>query len=146
MNKSYEKLMEIKNSCRFDYFVMAINHYLDIGHRNALKITEKEIKAVKGNDIMSKDFCEWLLETAKKIADSVNSAIEVVQFCEAEDIFDTRYYANKLSRGDLEEMVQSRIRYDLETMNIGNPDMPVLYDCDRENFELLGWELKEEEE
>ena len=138
MNKSYEKLMEIKNSCRFDYFVMAVSHYLDIGHRNALRITESEIKSVEGNDMMSKDFCEWLMETAKKIADSVDSAVEVVQFCMVEDIFDTRYYAGKLSRGELEKMVQYQLNYEIDGCT-NLEDVAGRWDCDVEDLELLGY-------
>ena len=143
MSNSYKKLMEIKNSCRFDYFVMAVSHYLDIGHRNAQRITEAEIKAAKGNDIMSKEFVGWLMETAKKIADSVDTAVEVVQFCMAEDVFDIRYYANKMPGEDLERMVKYQLDFEFN----GCPnmeDVAARWDYDVADFELLGYEIPEE--
>lgn len=139
---SYKKLTEIKNSCRFDYFVMAVSHYFDIGHRNAQRITEAEIKAAEGNAMMSKEFVEWLMETAKKIADSVDSAVEVVQFCMIEDIFDTRFYAGKLSRGDLEEMVRERLANE-DDYNVAT--LCDLYNCDEEQLELVGITVNDEE-
>lgn len=143
MSNSYKKLMEIKDSCRFDYFAMAVGHYLDIGQRNALRITEAEIKAAEGNAIMSKEFVEWLMETAKKIADSVDTAVEVVQFCMAEDVFDIRYYANKMPRENLERMVKYQLDFEFN----GCPSMESVaarWDCDVEDFELLGYEIPEE--
>ena len=145
---SYKKLLEIKNDCRFDHFVLALGYFFDIGYQGAKNITDKHIDSAKGNGIMTRDFVQWLMREAKEIADSVTSAIDVVQFCEAEDIFDIRYYANKIPYSELEDMVKERLcceDYDTtkedELQKLCN-----LYDCDPENFEMLGFSIPEEEE
>ena len=143
MNDSYVKLIEIKNSCRFDHFVMAVSHYLDIGHRNAKEITQEDIDSVEENGLMTKEFCQFLMRTAKIIADSVDSAVEVIQFCTVEDIFETRFYAGKLSRGELEDMVKARLANEDDD---DTSTLCELYDCDEEDLEMLGMGIPEVED
>ena len=73
------------------------------------------------------------------------SPIDLVQFCMAEDIYDTRYYANKISRFRLEEMIEQRLSYDGYDFSKVNDveEACEKYDCDAEDFEFLGYEITE---
>ena len=142
---SYEKLKEIKNQYRLDHFVMACAHFFDIGYRNALEITDEEIENAQENGLMTKEFVQFLMRTARELAQVSESAIDVVQFCAAEDIFDTRYYVNKLSRNTLEEMIEASLchdEYDFSKVK-DIEEACEKYNCDAEDFETLGYELTE---
>ena len=145
---SYTKILEIKNSCRLDYFVMACSYYFDIGYSGAKEITERAIQKAEGNGLMTKECVQWIMKTAKRIAEISEGPIDLVQFCMAEDIFETQYYAGKLSRGRLEEIIQARMSQ--ENSCITEPDgcqnLCDLYECDEGDWELLGYTLPDDEE
>ena len=143
---SYEKLLEIKNKYRYDYFIMALSHFFDLGYQVAKQMPEEEIENAEANGLMTKDCVQWIMRTAKEIANCVDSAVEVVQFCNAEDIYDVRYYANKLPRWRMEEMLQSRISQENNdtTKEEELEELTFLYDCDAEDFELLGFDIPED--
>ena len=141
---SYEKILEIKRKTREDYFVMACSYFFDIGYQAAKKITDEEIINVKGNGIMTKDFCEWLMKTAREIANVCESGIDLVQFCMAEDIYDIASYANKVPRYKLENMVTTLIDedvYDSERkMSVDEvKSFCSTLDCEAEELEMLGY-------
>lgn len=148
MNDTYKKLLELKNSTRTDYFVMAIAYFFDIGYTRAKNITDDDILKVEGNGIMTKDCCEWLMKMTRQIADMTENAIDVVQFCMAEDIFDVRTFADKLSRSDMEEMLETRISN--ETMYPTDTNAADYYEfrygCPIEDFALLGYAIPEYED
>ena len=143
---SYEKIKKIKNRYRYDYFAMACSHFFDIGYRNALAITEEEIENAEGNDLMTKEFVQWLMKTAKEIAEASETAVDLVQFCIAEDIYDIQYYANKIPRWKLKEMIQQRIMYDEYDFSKKEDveEACEKYDCDAEDFESLGYTVTED--
>ncbi len=149
MHETYEKLLQIKRNSRYDYFAMAVAYFFDIGYAQAKKISDEDIKNVKGNSFMTKEFNEWLMTTARQIADATESAIELVQFCMAEDMFELRYFAGKLGRGELEDMIKTRITYE-DRYPTGNkyPTNPAAadyfeghYGCDIEDFRYLGYDI-----
>lgn len=145
---TYEKLLELKKSTRYDYFALACGYFFDIGYNAAKEITDEEIKNVEGNGIMTKDFCEWMMETARTIANTIDSAVELVQFCMAEDIYDIRNYANKLPRYKLEEMIKYRLNSEEIPIDV-SPIKKIeflcnVYDCDEEDLELLGIDIPDE--
>ncbi len=146
MYETYNKLLEIKKSCRFDHFVMALSYFFDIGYAQAKGITDKDIKNVEGNGILSKSFNEWLMTTARQIAEATDSAVAVVQFCMAEDVFDTKMFAGKLGRDDMEQMLDSRISYEKKSPEEDATEFfETYYGCDMENFRMLGYKILEEE-
>ncbi len=146
MSKAYEELLKISNECRLDYFVMAISYLFDIGYIQASGITDKQIEDAEPNGLMKKDFVEWLMKTARRITEVTECSADVIQFCMAEDVFDTKYFAGKPGRGDLEEMIRNRIEY--EPKNISDEEdaeyFEERYGCDIEDFELLGYKVKHE--
>ena len=145
---SYKKILEIKNSCRLDYFVVACSYFFDIGYNEAKELTEEDIDNAEGNGIMTKDFVQWIMKTAKQIADVSEGPIDLVQFCAAEDIFETQYYAGKLSRGRLEEMVQARMVQEkcVTTDEDDLQNLCDLYEAEPDDFELLGYDISLPEE
>ncbi len=144
MSKAYEELQKIRKECRLDYFVMVISYLFDIGYAKASGITDEQIKDAEPNGLMTKDFVEWLMKTARRITEVTESAVDVIQFCIAEDIFDTKYYAGKLGRSSLEEMLNNRIAYEDKTPFQDAEYFEEKYGCDIEDFELLGYKVKHE--
>ena len=86
---AYEKIKEIYDGTRLDIFVMATSHLLDIGWRTAEQITDEELEKVKGNGLMTADFCRELCRIARDIAKASNP-VEFIQFCRVEKLFDTK--------------------------------------------------------
>lgn len=87
----YKKLMEMINEHGLDRFVMAICHLMDIGWREANKITDEDIEAIKmpDNSIMTTEFVQELNSMAREIAKSCQPS-DIIKFCELEKPFDTR--------------------------------------------------------
>ena len=143
---SYEKIKEIYNQQRVDYFAMACSYYFQIGHSSAWDISEEDIAKAEENGLMTKEFVQNLMKTARDIAKASESSIDLVQFCMAEDIFDVRLYANKIPRYKLEEMIKSGIyndNYDFTKVK-DVEEACDKYECDAEDFESLGYEITEE--
>ena len=91
MNKeTYNELKALAND-RYYCFVMAVAHLFDIGYRQAVKITDKDIEAQEGNGLMTKEFVQDLVRTTRDIA-LIAQPIEVCQFCAIEEVFDTQLY------------------------------------------------------
>lgn len=145
---SYEQLLRIKNESRVDHFALALGYFFDIGYQAASEITDEDIANAEGNGIMKKDFVQWMMKTVRLFTEVTDSAIEVIQFCMVEDIFEIRWYANKLPRYQLEDMLQTRIAREKYSTNKEDDleELCDLYDCDSENFELLGFNIPEEED
>lgn len=138
---TYEKLLKIKNSTRYDYFSLVCSYFFDIGYKAAKNITDEEIKKVKANGIMTKDFCEWMMETAREIANTVDSAVELVQFCEVEDIFDVKAFANKLPRFRMQEMLENQITIFKFSRQAECEAQCEKFGCEMEELEMLGVSL-----
>ena len=116
----YSKLKEIYRRERLDVLSMAVAHLLDIGFRNAEKITDDDIAKLEGNGLMTQAFVQYLVRLSKEIAEACDNPVEMIQFCMAEEVFDIRYYANKPSWSDLEKVILDAIevehltKYDFE--------------------------------
>lgn len=142
---SYEKIKEIYRQQRLDYFVMACSYFFDIGYAQAKELTEDDIDKAEGNGLMTKEFVQFVMRTAKEIAEVSESPIDLVQFCMAEDVFDIRLYANKVPKFKLEQMVEQRLSYDeFDFSKVDDIEKACeKYDCDAEDFEMLGYEITE---
>ena len=72
-------------------FNMAVTHLFDIGFRAASKITDEDIDNLEGNWLMTRDFVQDLVKVTREIAQTC-SPVELIQFCQIEQIFDTRWF------------------------------------------------------
>ena len=93
----YEDIKKIYDKTRLDYFVMATAHLLDIGWKTAESITDEDIANTKGNGFMTDEFCQYLNELAREIAQTC-SPTEFIQFCQVEKIFSTKGYKTRKRR------------------------------------------------
>jgi glutamate racemase len=144
MNSTYEKLRKIKNTTRLDFFVMACTHFFNIGYEQAKEITDKDINAAQSNGLMTKEYVQELMRCTKTIANTIDNAVELVQFCQAEDIYDIQFFANKISHDRLEELICSYINNNFildeeETWK----NVCEKFDIEMEELEMLGYELPE---
>ena len=86
---AYEKIREIFDSTRLDVFVMASMHLMSIGWKVAEKVTDEEIARIKGNPMMTDEFCQELMRIAREIARACEP-VDFIKFCQVEKIFDIR--------------------------------------------------------
>lgn len=87
MMKSLEPLKEVYDRTRWDVFAMAVAHLLDIGFRQAKEITDKDIKCVEGNGLMTKEFAQYLVETTRDIALACEHPTSLLVFLDMEEMF-----------------------------------------------------------
>ena len=138
---SYQGMKKLYDKTRLDYFVMAVTHLMDIGWRNAEKITDEEIEKCEGNGLMTKDFVQWIQRTAREITQIADGPVELIQFCEAQDVFDVQNYADMTPRNRLEEMLLNAISY-LGNRGNGVEDIMEILEADEEEMERWGYELE----
>lgn len=102
----YAKLKEIYDKTRLDIFSMAATYICDIGYRNAINITDKEIDEMEGNGLMTKEFVQMLVKLSRDICNVIESPTELIQFCDAVGIYETTYFTDgeHLSRRTLEDI------------------------------------------
>ena len=87
MKKIYKKYQHV--------FPMAVAHILNIGFRNAEKITDDTIENCEGNGLMTKEFVEDILRATKEIVNECDNLTEIIQFCAVEEVFDTEFYGEE---------------------------------------------------
>ena len=88
----YDKMFDVyrKNPA---VFPIATAYLVDKGFTFVSQITDEDVEGLEGNGLMTKEFVQELVQLARKIvAASDNNAVEIIQFCAAEGIFDTEYY------------------------------------------------------
>lgn len=82
-------------------FAMAVAHLLDVGFRNVSGITDEQIENLEGNGLMTQQFVQDLVRVSREIAKECgNNVVEIVQFCAAENIFDTEYYSGRFENDE----------------------------------------------
>lgn len=147
MTENYKKLKEICKDMKADYKSMLFAYIFDIGFQNAKEFTSKDIESCEDRGVLTRDFQQWLIRLAKEICNAVDSPVTLVQYCMAEDIYETRFEADKLGRWKLEEMVKERMSWE-DVVNKKSVDyinyLTHRYDCDAEDLELLGIEIPDE--
>ena len=104
----YAKLNEVYEKTQTAIFVCGITYLIEKGMENVVQITDEQIAEVKGNGLMTDGFCQAIIKVAKKIAESVESSVEIIQFADAKGLFETEYYTNGevFRRSTLEEIVR----------------------------------------
>jgi hypothetical protein len=85
----YAKLNEIYDKTQTAVFVCGITYLIEKGMENVVQITDEQIAEVKGNGLMTDGFCQAIIKVAKKIAESVESSVEIIQFADAKGLFET---------------------------------------------------------
>lgn len=147
MDSNYVKVKQICSDIRRDYRAMVFAYIFDIGFQNAKEISDKNIDKCKDNGMLTKEFQQYLMRQARELTNACDSAVTLVQYCMAEDVYDIRNSANKLPRDILEEMVKTRISWE-DVVNKNNADyiqyLTSRYYCDAEDLELLGIEIPDE--
>lgn len=87
----YEKLNEIYkreiSAHLYHTFNLAIEYLLDIGFVKAFELTDEDINNLKGKGSRSQDFIQYIAKLSREIARSCNSSVEIIQFCQAENLF-----------------------------------------------------------
>jgi len=74
-------------------FPLAAAYLADKGFSLVKSLTDDDVASLKGNGMMTQEFIQDMVQTARDIVvASGNNAVEIIQFCAAEEIFDTRYY------------------------------------------------------
>lgn len=106
----YKDLKKLYNKTDKAIFGMAITHLLDIGFRRAAVITDEEISALKGNPMMTEDFVKQLVSLTREIAKTA-SPVEVIQFCQAVEMYDITYYVpnRRINYNRMEELATTAI-------------------------------------
>ena len=104
----YNNLKAIYDKTRLDVFSMAVAHLLDIGFRNAEKITDEDIEQMEGNGLMTQSFVRNLVKLSREIARACDgNPVELIQFCMTEEVFDIKWYASKPTYSDLVSYIQN---------------------------------------
>lgn len=91
----YTKLKKIYSNTRYDVFVMAVAYLVDVGYRTVISLQDEEIDELEGNGLMTADFVRDLVRKAREIAQALDTPTEIIQFCQAEEIFDVKYYVGE---------------------------------------------------
>lgn len=145
----YAEVKAIYNRTRLEIFAMAITHLMNIGFDNAREITDEEIEQVEGNGIMTKPFCQELCRLARDVANACEPS-ELIQLCQAEDVFDVTFSAGKINRKRLEILLLNALGgllcndYYGEEDNV--QDLMDYIGADEEEMEILGFNMDEEAE
>lgn len=143
----YKDLKKLYDGTRKDFFSMAIGYLLDKGYEYTSQITEEEIAELEGNSFMTQSFAQDLVRTAVDIAKASEGVHEIIQFCQAEGVYDVQFYANKLSRERLETLLHNAIGgmvcndYDGESL----ADLADYIGATEEEMEMLGMPIEEED-
>lgn len=140
----YDEIKKIYNRERLDIFVMAITHLMNIGWETAEQISDLQIAVTEGNGLMTKEFCQNLNRLTREIALCCQPH-ELVQLCEAEEIFDIQFKPNKVSRNKLESALVEAINQKLYHENISLEDVAEEFGLDLEDLEKLDYEINWEE-
>ena len=107
---AYKEMKEIYDRNRLDLFVMAVGHLLDIGFNNAKEITDDQIATIKDQGWATAGFLQKLVTISREITNACKSPVELIQFCSAEEVFDTEFYApNKISGIRMREIAEKAV-------------------------------------
>ena len=70
---------------------MAMTHLMDIGYREATQITDEDIAQIEGNAMMTQDFVQGIVRTARDIARN-STPLQLIQFNMVEKCVSTQGY------------------------------------------------------
>lgn len=88
----YENMLEIYKR-NPPMYAMSVSYLLDKGFTYVKQIKDEDIEGLEGNWLMTQEFVQDLVRTARDIANECgNNVTEVIQFCMAEQIYSTEFY------------------------------------------------------
>ena len=83
MNNELNKLYEEKSP----YFMMALAHLMDHGFNKVMAMTDEQIAAQKGNELMTDSFVQELNRLTRDIARASNgSPMQLISFCTEKEL------------------------------------------------------------
>lgn len=92
----YANLKKIYRETQGAIWSMSVAYLLDKGFTYVQQITDKQIETLKGNPLMTAEFEQAIVRTARDIANECgNDVIEIIQFCMIEECFDTEWYSEE---------------------------------------------------
>lgn len=104
MNKELNKLYEEKGP----YFMMALAHLLDHGFNKVMAMTDEQIAAQKGNELMTDEFVQELNRLARDIARASNgNPMQLINFCVERELVCNP----TIARPRLEELSSTALSY-----------------------------------
>lgn len=140
----YKDLKKLYDKTDMAIFGMAITHLLDIGFRRAAEITDEEISALKENPMMTEKFVKQLVTLTREIAKTA-SPVEVIQFCQAIEMYDITYYVpnRRINYNRMEELATTAISYldDEDMLREFCDDRGIeFYEEEKSYFGIYDWE------
>lgn len=85
----YKQLTELLFKTGRPMFSMAIGHLMYLGYQTVLEITDKDIEEVEGNAMMTKEFSQEIVSTARQIAKiTEEDPMLLFTFCQNINLFD----------------------------------------------------------
>ena len=89
----YANMTKIYENTNTVMYNMAVAYLLDKGFTFVSQITDEEIESLEGNGLMTKNFVQGIVRTAKEIEEECgDNVVELIQFCQKKRVFDTKYY------------------------------------------------------
>jgi hypothetical protein len=134
---SYEKINKIKKETQYVVFSMAVTYLLDKGYDFCKELTDEDINSLKANGMMTKEFVQELVRTARDIANAEDSPIEIVQFCALDDTFELTRYNERWARYDLVRILS----YLIDNGNVDLDELLNNFDMDEEEWGMLKDEI-----
>ncbi len=113
----YKDLKKIYDERSKHLFSMAISYIVDKGYDTIeqIEITEEQIKEIKGNDFMTADFVLELVKVSKEIVQAADNPTEIIEFCQAVDLYDRQSYCNDTNYDLLQSIAYNAITLLQET-------------------------------
>lgn len=142
-HKEFEKLKKLYKESNLTYFSMAVCHLLANGFNDTLEISDDEISKMKStSNGMSDEFVRWINKTARDIAIAADGQpANLIEFCQAIELFDIQHFCGKLNRHRLEEMVENQIFINKYSTRSECERQCEKLGCEMEELEMLGVEL-----
>lgn len=141
--KEFEELKRIYKENNLAYFSMAVCHLMGNGFNDILELSYDEINemtsSVKG---MTDDFVRLINKLAKDIAIAAEGQpANLIEFCQAIDLFDIQHFCGKLNRHRLEKIVENQIFITKYSTRSECERQCEKLGCEMEELEMLGVEL-----
>ena len=122
---------------------MAVSYLISVGYNYAKQISDELIDNAKGSELITEEYHKHLLKLTREIANASTPG-ELIQLCQAEDLYEIRFSANKLGRDRLEELLNKAILYLLNDRGLAIEDIASELGADSEEmFMIGGYDLKD---
>lgn len=112
MFKYLEKLYYKTN---ITIFSCAVTYIIDKGIDTVKKITDDDVKTIEGNGLMTAEYCQAIVRTARDIVHLLDSPTELIQFCDSMSLYETSLYTHGecADRSTLEKAIRILINHEL---------------------------------